>query len=178
MTDLNLETEASPYCRPGEAPLTARPRLQGNSAGCRDRPMSAWGGGSYRSSAGSGGRASSTRAPPQSARASYGGSAGYDAAGGEGPGDGGPGTFQVSCSAGQTPKHVVQEVLRSLAAHGVSHRQVSSFVVRCQTQGLRFQAEVVQPDRSAGCALRLARVSGDTWQFKEVCVQLLSEMEL
>jgi len=165
VTDLNLESEA---------PLTARPRLQGNSGGCRDRPMSAWGGGSHRGSAGSG-RASSTRAPPQSARASCGG---YDNVAGEGPYDGGPGTFQVSCSAGQSPKQILQEVLRSLAGHGISCRQVSSFVVRCQSQGLRFQTEVVQADRSAGYALRLSRVSGDAWHFKEVCARLISGLDL
>jgi hypothetical protein len=72
----------------------------------------------------------------------------------------------------------MQEVLRSLAAHGISYRHISNFMVRCQVQSLRFQAEVVQLDRSSGYALRLARVSGDIWHYKEICARLLSEMDL
>lgn len=115
--------------------------------------------------------------PPQSAR---GGVHGVHNAhdGCDGLNDSGPGTFQVSCSSRQPPRQIVQELLRSLAAHGIAYRQVSNFMVRCQTQGLRFQAEVLQLDRGSGYALRVSRVSGDVWQYKDVCARLLSEMDL
>eukprot|EP00419_Tripos_fusus_P049664 CAMPEP_0172837576 /NCGR_PEP_ID=MMETSP1075-20121228/27296_1 /TAXON_ID=2916 /ORGANISM="Ceratium fusus, Strain PA161109" /LENGTH=847 /DNA_ID=CAMNT_0013680983 /DNA_START=29 /DNA_END=2569 /DNA_ORIENTATION=+ len=167
----SADTEVSPWRRPPEAPLTARPRLQGNAGGW-DR-STAWGPGSNgaaRSNAyatrGTAGRA------PQTARS---GSSHDAAVGCDDLGASGPGTFQVSCSSKQTPRHIVQEVLRSLAAHGISYRQISNFMVRCQVQSLRFQAEVVQLDRGSGYALRLARVSGDIWHYKEICARLLSE---
>jgi len=170
------DTEVSPWRRPPEAPLTARPRLQGNVGGGWDRPTTAWGSGSSGTSRSNAyaSRGASGRTP-QTARSgnNHDAAVGYDDLGASGPG-----TFQVSCSSKQTPRHIVQEVLRSLAAHGISYRQISNFMVRCQVQSLRFQAEVVQLDRSPGYALRLARVSGDIWHYKEVCARLLSEMDL
>jgi len=172
----SADTEVSHWRRPPEAPLTARPRLQGNAGGCWERSTTAWGPGSSgsarsnaHSSRGTAGRV------PQTARN---GSSHDAAVGSDDLGASGPGTFQVSCGSKQTPRHIMQEVLRSLAAHGISYRQMSNFMVRCQVQSLRFQAEVVQLDRSSSYALRLARVSGDIWHYKEICARLLSEMDL
>jgi len=170
------DSEVSPWRRPGDAPLTARPRLQGNAGGRRERSATAWGaggGGATRSNAYATSRGASAWAPQTARGGSHDAIGGHDDAGASGPG-----TFQVSCSSRQTPRHIVQEVLRSLAAHGIGYRQISNFMVRCQVQSLRFQAEVVQLDRSSGYALRLARVSGDIWHYKEVCARLLSEMDL
>lgn len=168
VADLNMELDS--------APLTARPRLQGNSVGCRERPTSSYGGYSQRAGGGSrehGVRASSTRAPPMSARAGYHG----HAAPAEGAGEGGPGVFQVSCSSGLGPKQILAEVLRVLSMLGINSRQVSSHLVRCQSQGLRFQAEVL-PERSAGYSLRLSRVTGEAWYFREISLRLLGELDL
>jgi len=51
-------------------------------------------------------------------------------------------------------------------------------MVRCQANGVRFEAEVLQLSRGGGYTLRFSRVSGDIWTYKEVCGQLLSDMKL
>eukprot|EP00931_Biecheleriopsis_adriatica_P060043 TRINITY_DN36031_c0_g1_i1.p1 TRINITY_DN36031_c0_g1~~TRINITY_DN36031_c0_g1_i1.p1 ORF type:complete len:650 (-),score=108.60 TRINITY_DN36031_c0_g1_i1:66-2015(-) len=82
----------------------------------------------------------------------------------------------VSCSL--PPREIVREVIKTLGSQGLSFRQTSNFVVRGQTQGVRFQGEVFQMDRGGGFALRFSRVSGDVWQYKDVCARLLTSMNL
>eukprot|EP00930_Biecheleria_cincta_P028345 TRINITY_DN19784_c0_g1_i2.p1 TRINITY_DN19784_c0_g1~~TRINITY_DN19784_c0_g1_i2.p1 ORF type:complete len:711 (-),score=139.88 TRINITY_DN19784_c0_g1_i2:106-2238(-) len=88
------------------------------------------------------------------------------------------GSVQVSCSAGRPPRQIIHEVMRTLSDTRISFRQVSNFVVRCQTQGVRFQVEVLQQDRGGGFAVRLTRATGDVWQYKEICGRLLASMTL
>lgn len=72
----------------------------------------------------------------------------------------------------------MQEVVRALSARRVSHRQVSNFLIRCQNQAVRFEAECLQRDRGGGYMLRFSRVSGDVWLYKDLCSRLMSEMYL
>lgn len=72
----------------------------------------------------------------------------------------------------------MQEVVRALGARRISHRQVSNFLLRCQNQAVRFEAECVQSDRGGGYMLRFSRVSGDLQLYKNLCSKLLSEMYL
>jgi len=90
---------------------------------------------------------------------------------------GSAGTLQVSCGSAR-PRQIVQEVVRALGSTGISFRQTSNFVVRCQAQGVRFQAEVFQMDRGGGFALRFTRASGDVGIYRDVCSRLLSSMNL
>lgn len=78
----------------------------------------------------------------------------------------------------KNPKQVIQEVLRALSAQRISSKQVSNFLIRCHTQNVRFEAEVCQMDRGGGYIIRLSRVAGDVWLFKEVCGQLRSELRI
>lgn len=104
--------------------------------------------------------------PPSSAR---GGSSSEQAA---------AGSVQVSCSSGRPPRQIIQEVMRTLSDTRISFRQVSNFVVRAQTQGVRFQVEVLQQDQGGGFAVRLTRATGDVYQYKEICGRLLASMTL
>lgn len=143
------------------APLTARPRLQGNAPSShRDRPYG-------------------VGAAPLSARSG----GGYATArGGEdtwamGAGQRGS-QCQVSCKTARPPRQTVQELLRVLSACRIAHRQISGFLVRCQGRGVRFEAEVLQLSRGGGYVLRFSRVSGDPSSYKDSCAQLLAEMHL
>mmetsp|Transcript_67302 Transcript_67302/g.146680 ORF Transcript_67302/g.146680 Transcript_67302/m.146680 type:complete len:713 (-) Transcript_67302:249-2387(-) len=164
-------------------PLTARPRLQGNAAEwCRgqDRqtgaPPFAWGLGpslgrpSYAHAANGLGLAPcSARGAPSDHRDAHGhGSAPTK----------GNGACQVSCNSSRPPQQIIQEVLRSLSQHRISHRQVSNFLVRCQGQGARFEAEVLQQDRGGGFMLCFSRMSGDVWAYKDICAHVLADMRL
>jgi len=90
--------------------------------------------------------------------------------------DGAAGSFQVLFRPDAQPRQVVREVMRGLAALRVNYRQMSTFLIRMQEQGLRVQAEVVRPALARGYAVRLSRASGDPWQFKDLCERLLAEM--
>lgn len=65
-----------------------------------------------------------------------------------------------------------------LNSHRINSRQVSSFLVRAQGHGCRLEAEVLQLDRGGGYVLRFSRISGDVWVFKDVCSQLLADLQI
>lgn len=157
-------------------PLSARPRLQGNAAGYRDRsaPLR---GGSRQGRPASGGR----HMAPLSARG-YSGRDSGSRGGGESRSHSSnsrmSNTFHVSCNGSRHPRQITQEVLRVLTELRISSRQVSSFLVRAQGHGCRLEAEVLQLDRGGGYVLRFSRVSGDVWVFKDVCSQLLADFQI
>jgi len=86
--------------------------------------------------------------------------------------------MQVTCGSERHPRRIVQEVLRALSSHRLDFRQVSNFTVRCQDGGLRIQFDVLQVDRGGRYMLRMSRVTGDAWQFKDLCARLIGTMEL
>lgn len=86
--------------------------------------------------------------------------------------------FQVSVNSARPPRQIVQEVLRALSLMRIGYRQVSNFLVRCQTQGVRFEAEVLHPPRSGGYILRFSRVAGDVYLYKDICQHLAAEVQL
>lgn len=86
-----------------------------------------------------------------------------------------PGTCQVPCSS-TSPKQIMEEVLHTLRAHRIVTAVVSSFVVRGQSLGVRFQAELLKADHGGGYALRLMRLVGDVWTCKELFARLLSDL--
>jgi len=171
---------------PGGPPLSARPRLQGNH-GYRERSSPSRRSGSRSGAGNTGGRSvpvpvsSHSHGPPLSARG---------ASSREGIARGGAENRQsssttrassvihVPCNNLKNPKQVIQEVLRALSAQRISSKQVSNFLIRCHTQNVRFEAEVCQMDRGGGYIIRLSRVAGDVWLFKEVCGQLRSELRI
>eukprot|EP00933_Yihiella_yeosuensis_P026252 TRINITY_DN20371_c1_g1_i2.p1 TRINITY_DN20371_c1_g1~~TRINITY_DN20371_c1_g1_i2.p1 ORF type:complete len:680 (+),score=119.99 TRINITY_DN20371_c1_g1_i2:243-2282(+) len=183
---------------PRRRPLSMEP-------GAVRRAASPWGGSSYRGNwdgprddfevtPTSGRRQWSARGggePPMSARARLQGDSGVGPIGvppaawgsgrspsGSGYDDTTSGTFQVSCNSARPPRQIMQEAMKALGSNGISFRQTSNFVVRCQSHGVRFQAEIHQLDRGGGFALRFTRASGDVWHYKDICARLLSDMDL
>lgn len=84
----------------------------------------------------------------------------------------------VSCNTSKPPRQVMQEVTQALNSHGISFRQTSNFVVRGQSQGVRFQADILQSDEGGGFRLRFRRASGDARNYKDLCARLLQTMAL
>lgn len=151
----------------GIAPMSARRR--NTSSGPRPcSPFGAWGEGPD-----AGAAPFSARRPPSASASAAGRGRVPFSARGEGPG-----TVQVLCSPGRSARQIVTEVIRTLGSQGLSFRQVSHFVVRCQAEGVRLQAEVVHLDRGGGLSLRFTRAAGDTWVYKELCSRLLADMNL
>jgi hypothetical protein len=196
------EREASPFRQPqqGPPPLSARPRLQGNS-GYRERsspshrsgrPGPAWNAqgrpipgpaisyphGPPLSARGASGRECRRRTGdpqmPMSARGTGGGSRATSRASSSNARANG--TIHIPCTAMKNPREITQEVLRSLNVHQINCKQVSSFLVRCQTQNVRFEAEVLRMDQ--GYMLRFLRVSGDIRIFEDICRRLRAEMRV
>ncbi|CAJ1356374.1 unnamed protein product [Effrenium voratum] len=85
---------------------------------------------------------------------------------------------EVSYNISQAPRQVMQEVTRALSSHGISFQQISSYVVRCQSQGVRFQAEIMQADQGGEFLLRFRKASGDVRSYKDLCARLLTSMNL
>mmetsp|Transcript_69495 Transcript_69495/g.225903 ORF Transcript_69495/g.225903 Transcript_69495/m.225903 type:complete len:187 (-) Transcript_69495:56-616(-) len=156
--------------------LTARPRGQAPKP-TENRPTPGGGGGGSSNSGamsarGSAGRAAQPAAVnmPLSARGEgSGGAAAASAAAGEG-------SFQVNCGPNRNARQIVQEVTRALTAHGVSFRQTSSFSLRCQERGVRLRADVVQAERGSSFVVRMTRVAGDVWHYRDLCARLVADM--
>lgn len=94
-------------------------------------------------------------------------------------------TLQVPCGPDMHPQRIMHELCRTLAEHGLSYRQISSFAVCFQEQGVRFQdahlrvrAEVVQLDRGGGYVLRLCCMAGEYGPFADLCTRLFQHAEL
>jgi len=87
-------------------------------------------------------------------------------------------SLQDTYSSSRPPQQIMSEVLRALASHQIQFRHVSAYLVRCQCQSIRFETEVLQAERGAPHILQFSHVSGDVWQYKDVCAQLLSEVHL
>lgn len=155
---------------PTEVPLTARPRLQGNTPSRRAErppgaPPAAWG---------QGPPSSRGRHVPHSARnGSRSARSQRCYEGGEDPGHA---SCEVTCHSVRHPRQIVQEVLRALRLRRISYRQVSSDLVLCKTPRVQLEIEVLQGNH--GHVVRLSRVSGDVRLYKDVCAQLLNEMNL
>jgi len=82
----------------------------------------------------------------------------------------------VSYNISQNPRQVMKEVTRALTSHGISFRQMSNYVVRCQNQELRFQAEILEADGQF--LLRFRKASGNVRSYKDLCARLLTSMNL
>lgn len=72
---------------------------------------------------------------------------------------------------------VMKEVTRPLTSHGISFRQMSNYVVRCQTRELRFQAEILEAEQGQ-FLLRFRKASGNVRSYKDLCSRLLTSMNL
>lgn len=157
---------------PREPPLSARPRLQGNSSRLRDRsaPMC---GHQCRGWANPGRRRGSSPSGGLSCGGAGYGSMPLSARGAETR----ESPAAVSFNSMRPPQQIVQEIVHAVGIHRVYVQKVSGYLLRCQSAGVRFEAEVLQLDRG-GHMLRFSHVSGDVWQFNELCSLLRSEMHL
>jgi len=89
------------------------------------------------------------------------------------------GNFNVSCTSSRAPKQIMQEMHRALALQRVTYEQTSSFLVKCQRQGIRFDMEVSHLDHLESVyVVRFRRVAGDLVNYKELCSKILAEMKI
>jgi len=73
----------------------------------------------------------------------------------------------------------MQEMHRALALQRVTYEQTSSFLVKCQRQGIRFDMEVSHLDHLESVyVVRFRRVAGDLVNYKELCSKILAEMKI
>lgn len=89
------------------------------------------------------------------------------------------GAFNVSCTSSKPPKHIMQEMHRALALHRIAYKQTSSFLVKCQKQGLRFEMEISHLDHLESIyVVRFRRAAGELATYKELCSKILAEMKI
>mmetsp|Transcript_13904 Transcript_13904/g.25615 ORF Transcript_13904/g.25615 Transcript_13904/m.25615 type:complete len:677 (+) Transcript_13904:96-2126(+) len=157
----------SPREPPVMMPLTARPRMQAMDASSWDgsRGAPAYG---------------TSRGQPR--HASCGPSAAVRVRRSTGNVDGACSTRQaggmnISCSSQLPPHAVMAEVVRALALQQIPCRQVSTRMLRCQTAGVRIEVNVSY-SAGGGTMLRLVQVAGDPGHYRDVCAQLVSELQL
>jgi len=155
-----------------EVPMTARPRLQGDApTASRENAYS------VRSGVPPGSARSQPRATSCGVVAQMSARARQSNPSVEGRRNSRPGVMHVSCSSSLPPNMVMSEVVRALALQQIPYRQMSSRVLRCQTAGVRIEA-CVSSSTGGSTTLQLVRAAGDAWHYRDLCAQLLSEMQL
>lgn len=89
------------------------------------------------------------------------------------------GAFNVSCTSSKPPKHIMQEMHRALTLHRIAYKQTTSFLVKCQKQGLRFEMEISHLDHLESIyVVRFRRAAGELAAYKELCSKILAEMKI
>lgn len=82
-------------------------------------------------------------------------------------------------TSSKSPRIIMHELQRVVAAQRIASKQVSPLMLRCQWLGLKFDVEVAPLDRMGSIhAVRARRTSGEPWVYKDVCNRLLAELRI
>lgn len=89
------------------------------------------------------------------------------------------GAFNVSATSSRPPDAIMAEMLRVVQLNKVSSKPVSAFCIKCEKAPVRFEMEICAiPNLNGMHVVRMKRISGDTWKYKEMCNRILPMLKL
>eukprot|EP00697_Spironema_sp_BW2_P002849 gnl/Spiro4/13806_TR7369_c0_g1_i1.p1 gnl/Spiro4/13806_TR7369_c0_g1~~gnl/Spiro4/13806_TR7369_c0_g1_i1.p1 ORF type:complete len:245 (-),score=55.43 gnl/Spiro4/13806_TR7369_c0_g1_i1:162-896(-) len=91
------------------------------------------------------------------------------------------GVFSVSSTSSKTPAQIMVEIRRVLDASNIKYRVMSDTVVKASTDEslVKFEMEITAlANFDRMYVVRLHRLDGDIWMYKEICKRLLNSMNL
>jgi len=77
----------------------------------------------------------------------------------------------------QEPEIIMATIKRLLQQNSIKYAMSSPFCAKCQSKDISFEIEICQPFLHLS-GVRFARLSGSAWQYKVICKQLLTELNL
>eukprot|EP00123_Amoebidium_parasiticum_P012882 comp21633_c0_seq1/m.30373 comp21633_c0_seq1/g.30373 ORF comp21633_c0_seq1/g.30373 comp21633_c0_seq1/m.30373 type:complete len:764 (-) comp21633_c0_seq1:333-2624(-) len=86
--------------------------------------------------------------------------------------------ISVNMTSAKDVDVIVREVRRVLDVHGASYKQEGPYVFEVQWGSICMEVEVCQLPNLSTKGLRLRRITGNTWDYKRVCTDFLSQLRL
>ncbi|KAJ3119255.1 Map microtubule affinity-regulating kinase [Nowakowskiella sp. JEL0407] len=87
-------------------------------------------------------------------------------------------TFSVSTTSTKEPEKIMQEIIRVMSVNGIKYENIGFVCVCGSVEGVEFEIEVCKLPRLSMSGLRFKRMSGDSWAYKNLLTDLISQMQL
>jgi len=85
--------------------------------------------------------------------------------------------FSVSTTSSKSPAELITELTTTLAFFDVAFEQ-QNFVFLARKGGVAFEIEICRIPRLQLNGLKVRRLAGDSWEYKNLCTDLLSTMKM
>ncbi|KAJ3193837.1 MAP microtubule affinity-regulating kinase 1 [Irineochytrium annulatum] len=86
-------------------------------------------------------------------------------------------TFSVSTTSAKEPDAILSEITKALGESGVRF-EVTAYICMCTIDDLEFEIEVCKLPRLSVNGLRFKRLSGNSWNYKNLLTGIISKMNL
>ncbi|KYR02959.1 putative protein serine/threonine kinase [Tieghemostelium lacteum] len=88
------------------------------------------------------------------------------------------GIFKSSTTTTKSPENTIQEVKKVLEDSPLFTKKRGSYVFICfdDETHVKFQIEIVKITNLEITGIKFKRISGDTWKYKNICTELINEM--
>ena len=86
-------------------------------------------------------------------------------------------TFSVSTTSYKDTQHILSELHRVLNEGQIEFRQ-DKFVTTCMSNGIEFEIEICKIPRLSVNGLRMKRLTGNSWEYKNIISELINKMDL
>ena len=86
-------------------------------------------------------------------------------------------TFSLATTSTKDAKHILNELQRVLAEVLIEYR-TEKFVTTCIIDDIEFEIEICKIPRLSLCGLRIKRLIGNSWDYKNVVSELVKKMDL
>lgn len=87
-------------------------------------------------------------------------------------------TFSVSTTSTKDTQHILNELHRVLQESKIEYRQ-DKFITTCVTNcGVEFEIEICKIPRLSVNGLRMKRLTGNSWEYKNIISEIVKKMDL
>ena len=86
-------------------------------------------------------------------------------------------TFSVSNTSYKDTQHILSELHRVLNEGQIEFRQ-DKFLTTCMSNGIEFEIEICKIPRLSVNGLRMKRLTGNSWEYKNIISELINKMDL
>ena len=86
-------------------------------------------------------------------------------------------TFSVSTTSSKSPEHLQKEVKRVMTESQIKIKE-DGFIFSGSLEGIEFEIEICRIPRLSVNGLRIKRLSGNSWEYKNLVTALVSKMDI
>jgi serine/threonine protein kinase len=86
-------------------------------------------------------------------------------------------SFSVSTTSSKPSEEIISEIIRVLHDKQIKF-ETHGFLILCDADDIQFEMEVCRLPRLSVNGVRLKRLGGNSWAYKNLCTELISRMKL